>query len=380
MTTDDTDALSTRPTTSTRDPVRLRAQLGEWLTTTLPAGADPVILGIDAPEGNVLSSETVLLDATWSDDSGRREESLVVRIAPSPDAVPVFPTYDLERQARVMRLVRERTDVPIPAVRWVESDPSVLGSPFFVMTRIDGIVPPDIMPYTIESWLSEATTEQRARLEGATVGVLAGLHGIPDAASTFDFLTLPGDDGASSLRRHVDDQRRYYDWVVSDGQRSPVIEACFDWLEDRWPVVEGPPVLSWGDSRIGNVMYRDFEPVAVLDWEMAAVGPRELDLAWMIYLHRFFQDLSEQMEMPGLPRFLRRDDAAATYESLSGHAPRDLDWFMAYGALRHGIIMFRIARRSIHFGEAERPDDPDDMILHRGTIEAMLDGSYWARL
>ena len=42
--------------------------------------------------------------------------------------------------------------------------------------------------------------------------------------------------------------------------------------------------------------------------------------------------------------------------------------------------MFRIGRRSIHFGELEAPDDPDDMIFHRATIEAMLDGSYWARL
>ena len=32
-------------------------------------------------------------------------------------------------------------------------------------------------------------------------------------------------------------------------------------------------------ARIGNVMYKDFEPVGVLDWEMAALGPREMDIA-----------------------------------------------------------------------------------------------------
>ena len=32
-------------------------------------------------------------------------------------------------------------------------------------------------------------------------------------------------------------------------------------------------VFNWGDSRIGNMLWRDFEPVAVLDWEMATVGP-----------------------------------------------------------------------------------------------------------
>jgi hypothetical protein len=33
--------------------------------------------------------------------------------------------------------------------------------------------------------------------------------------------------------------------------------------------------------------------------------------------------------------------------------------------------------RSVHFGEASIPDDPDDLITHRSTIERMLDGSYW---
>ena len=42
-------------------------------------------------------------------------------------------------------------------------------------------------------------------------------------------------------------------------------------------------MLSWGDSRIGNVLYEDFRPVAVLDWEMATVGPRALDVSWIIF-------------------------------------------------------------------------------------------------
>lgn len=368
---------STRPRTSTRDPDQLRAQLSEWLVATLPAGANPTLGALDAPESNGMSSETVLFDATWTDDTGPRQESMVVRIAPAPDSVPVFPVYDLERQARAMQLVAERSSVPIPRVLWVEPDVSVLGSPFFVMTRVDGSVPPDIMPYTFGSWLSDATDVERQRLQDATIAVLAELHDIPDSEQTFGFLALPGAAGASALRRHVADQRAYYEWVVADGQRSPVLEECFDWLEVHWPETEGPAVLSWGDSRIGNVMYRDFEPVAVLDWEMAALGPREIDLAWLIYMHRFFDDIAVDVGLPGMPDFLRRDAVASEYEARTGYAPRDLDFFTMYAALRHGIIMFRIARRSIHFGEAEQPDDVDDMITHRRTLEAMLAADYW---
>jgi hypothetical protein len=42
--------------------------------------------------------------------------------------------------------------------------------------------------------------------------------------------------------------------------------------------------------------------------------------------------------------------------------------------------MTRVTRRSIHFGEAEMPTDPDDLILHRPSLEAMLAGAYWSRL
>jgi aminoglycoside phosphotransferase (APT) family kinase protein len=137
-------------------------------------------------------------------------------------------------------------------------------------------------------------------------------------------------------------------------------------------------VISWGDARIGNMMFRDFEPVAVLDWEMAAVGPREVDLAWMIYLHRFLDDLAVQMELPGMPDFMRLDDVVAAYQSFTGYTPKDLEFYTLYAALRHAIVMSRVARRSILFGEMEMPDDPDDLIMHRATVEQMLDGRYWS--
>jgi aminoglycoside phosphotransferase (APT) family kinase protein len=94
-------------------------------------------------------------------------------------------------------------------------------------------------------------------------------------------------------------------------------------------------------------------------------------------MHHFFEGVAAQFSLPGMPGFLRPDDVATTYESLTGHAPRDLGFYMLYAALRHGIIMSRIQRRAIHFGEATMPDDPNDLISHRATVEAMLAGTYW---
>lgn len=85
-------------------------------------------------------------------------------------------------------------------------------------------------------------------------------------------------------------------------------------MDDHFPdkVAAAEPVLVWGDSRIGNVLYRDFSPVAVLDWEMATIEPRELDIAWISYAHIVFQELAGRAGLPGMPDFLRTDDIAAT--------------------------------------------------------------------
>ena len=366
------------PTTATRDADATKRALESWLCSRLPSGAAAEIVELDAPSTNGMSSETVLFTACWRDVEGtgiRIEQALVARIAPDPANVPVFPDYDLDRQARTMQRVRELApDVPVPLVLWTESDPAIVGSPFFVMERVEGVVPPDILPYNFMSWVTDASDHERRLMQDATVDVLARLHSIEHAERRFDFLQ-GSEGGRSALARHVDEQRDYYEWVVADGRRSPLIERAFVWLDEHWPTVEGPTVLSWGDARIGNVLYRDFEPVAVLDWEMAALGPPELDVGWLVTLHEFFEDVARTYELPGLPQLLRRDDVCERYEERTGYAPRDLEWYCVYAATRHAIIMSRIGRRAIHFGETAMPDDIDELIPHRVMLTEMLEGA-----
>jgi len=365
------EPITTRPQTSTRDYEQLRQQLEQWLAERLPGAT---ISELVVPGTNGMSSETVLFDVTVPGEDQPRQ--LVARIAPDPAADPVFMVYDMERQFLTMQMVAEHTDVPVPKVLWLEAGTETIGVPFFVMERIHGIVPPDVMPYTYgENWFSEAALEDQQRLERHAVEVLAALHRLTadDAAA---FLAGP-DDGRSPLRQHVDEQRAYYDWVAADGVRSPLIERSFEWLEDHWPKNEHDAYFSWGDARVGNMMFEDFTPVAVLDWEMASVGPREIDLGWMIYIHRFFQDLVEDMGLPGMPHILRRETLADLYENLTGYTPQDLDFYTTYAALRHGIVMFRITRRSITFGEAVMPENPDHAILHHRHLARLVEGVYW---
>jgi aminoglycoside phosphotransferase (APT) family kinase protein len=347
-----------------RDLDEIEPALSAW---ALARFAEPVAVANVASPGNGMSSETVLFDVHNVADGG--VDHYVARLAPLPDLYPVFPDYNLDLQRKCMDLVRADTDVPAPEVAFFERDSEWLRTPFLVMRRIDGESPPDMPPYVFGGWVMDATPEQRRALQDASVSVLARLHEITPANHDLSFLAQP-EHGSSALDQQLGYQRWYYEWA-RNGVPYPLIERTLAWLDENRPP-EGDPVLNWGDARIGNMLYVDFAPAAVLDWEMATVGPREVDLAWMIFLDTFFDDLAERFEMPPLVGFMDRDDVVAEYERLTGHTVRALEWFSVLAALRFAIVSIRTSTRGIAYGQMEQPAEPDDLIMFRSLLERML--------
>ena len=111
---------------------------------------------------------------------------------------------------------------------------------------------------------------------------------------------------------------------------------------------------------------------------MATLGPPELDVGWLIYGHRIFEDIAATMDLPGMPDFLQAHDVAGTYESLTGHEPRELAWYGTYAAVQYAIVFLRTGARSVHFGEIDVPAIPDDLIMNAEPLERMLAGAYWS--
>ncbi|MEM9464322.1 MAG: phosphotransferase family protein [Actinomycetota bacterium] len=355
---------------TSRTPEELRDRLQAWLRDTTD---DPTatIGPVSSPESNGMSSESLFFDAEWAGRSG----SFVARVAPAASDVPVFRTYDLEKQHRLIALVAEHSDVPVPELRWLETDTAHLDQPFFVMAKVDGRVPPDIPPYAIGGWVRELADDDRIALQRASVEVLAGIHGIDITDGKAAFLEPDPALGDTPLQRHFAAERAYYEWTCAGaGRRFPTIERAFDWIEANWPTDEPAAAISWGDSRIGNIMYAPdgVDPVAVLDWEMATIAPPALDVGWMCFLHRFFEYLMAKYEMPTLTSMLRPEDVRAQYREAGGTDVGDLRFEMAYSAMRHATIMSRIHDRNVHFGTHEWPDDPDEAFLFKDLLLELI--------
>ena len=363
---------------SSRDVTTLPSVLSKWLSTVMPGGVTPEITVESGVDSNGMSSETIMLTGRWEENGEPKEQKWVARVAPTQDDVPVFSSYRLDHQFEVMRQVGELTDVPVPNVRWMDTTGEVLGTPFFLMDRVDGQVPPDVMPYTFGgNWFADAPLERQRVLQDSTVEVLAKLHAIPDAAERFGFLSEIDPPGDTPLRRHFGWLKDWYEYAIPDLGRSPLVERALAWLEENFPedVAASDSVLIWGDSRIGNVLYDDFRPSAVLDWEMATVGPRELDVSWIIFAHMVFQELSGMAGLPGLPDVMREEDVRATYRELTGAELSDLRWFYIYSGVIWCCVFMRTGARRVHFGEMEKPEDIETMFYHAPLLRRLIEES-----
>src|SRR5438309_532545 len=154
---------------SSRDPEVLRTVLQAWVTARLGVTAE--VSDVAGTDANGMSRDTVRFRATRQDADGvANDDPLVARVAPDPADVPVFPSYDISGQFEAMRLVATLSTAPVPEVLWCEPEASLLGAPFFVMRRVDGLIPPDVLPYNFGgNWLYDAAPADQQRLQESTI-------------------------------------------------------------------------------------------------------------------------------------------------------------------------------------------------------------------
>jgi aminoglycoside phosphotransferase (APT) family kinase protein len=343
----------------TRDFEKTHGDLTRWIASRLPPDARPELSALEIPQGAGHSNETLLFDATWREGGAPRTQRFVARVKPGGRGV--FPEYDMRLQYRCMEILGATT-IPVPRMLWFEEDPSILGQPFYVMERVDGLVPGDNPPFAVMGWLAESSAADQARLWRNSLEVLARLHALDWRRIGLGFLDRPR-YGAEGFPQQLGYYAEYLPWAKA-GTAHPLLDDTFAWLHAHRPADLGPVVLNWGDARISNMMYRDYVPVAVLDWEMACTGPAEVDLAWFWFLCWF---LTGGLGIENLPGFPDRDGTAAIYESITKRPVRNLDYFEVWAAFRFGVIMVAIDEVMRQNG-IDMPASPSGLAL--AAIEA----------
>jgi aminoglycoside phosphotransferase (APT) family kinase protein len=301
------------------DPQQAERALTAWLAARLEDAEDVSVHDAVIPADAGLSTETILFQASWRAGGAEHERQLVARVQPTGEAV--FPSYDLEAEARVLGALGAHSGVPVPGVFAYEPDPAVLGAPFLVMDRLEGRVPSDDPPFTATGWVLELSAERQAEMYDNGLQVIASIHGVDHRQLGLDFLATR-EPGESGLDQQLGYWERTFAWAAA-GDANPTITGALEWIREHRPDQPEPLVLNWGDARPGNLLYRDDASISgVLDWEMVCLASPEMDLGWWLFLLRHH---TEGIGAPMPAGFPSREEAIARYEQLTGHDVRYSD-------------------------------------------------------
>jgi aminoglycoside phosphotransferase (APT) family kinase protein len=299
--------------------------LQRWLGHHL--SGDVTVTDVVVPHSTGMSCETVLFTA--------QDRRFVVRVAPD-DGTGLFPEYRLADEAAVMRTLAP-TPVPAPRILAVESDPGILGGRFLVMEHIAGRVPPDDPPYSLAGWVLDLTPAQQARLVDNAIRTIVEVSRADRSG-----LRLP-QVGVGARIDHLE----HLHTTGHRGTPHPTIEAGLAYLRANAPTGEAL-ALSWGDARIGNMLFdTDLTVTGALDWELASINSRELDVAYFLYALRLW---SEGFGAPSPPGFPDRAAVLARFEELSGLPVRHLDYYERLAAVFGALAMLRAGHLMIDAG------------------------------
>ena len=323
--------------------VRLADGLARWLTQRRGLG-EARVDSLSRPSAGY-SSETIIVDVSWSDDRGRHQASLVVRMA--PPGAGTFAHYDLVPQWEA-QMAASAVGVPV-ADPEVEVDSGFLGARFIVMPRIDGHIVGAVTHR--DPWLRGLDPAHRGQVYDGFLATLATIHRAdPDSAPA-----VPRRDNGAEL----DFWAEYLSWSCH-GQPVPALVGALEWCREHRPADEPAAALLWGDVRLENAVLDDDGRVrAVLDWDMTSIGAPEHDLAWFTSLdftmHRMFGK-----RVDGFPD---RDATAARFGELSGRPVVDLEWYETLAMVRSTAVMTRISVLRRDAGEPVMLPIEDNPIL-----------------
>jgi aminoglycoside phosphotransferase (APT) family kinase protein len=254
--------------------------------------------------------------------------------------------HEVEREHRVMSALAD-TEVPVPRMRLVCQDESIIGTPFFVMDYVPGRIFHDRV-------MRSGTPADRAAIYEDLARVLGALHRVDWRAAGLDGFGRP----EGYMQRQVALWTRQ--WHAARVEDMPAMDKLAQWLPQHLPPDVEPACIAHGDYRLGNVLLHPTEPrvVAVLDWELATIGHALADLGYTCLTYHLPADpggmngvAGEDLTGTGIP------DEQAFVASYCRHAGREvpdsLDVFVVFSMFRLASIVAGVWRRGLDGNAAD---------------------------
>lgn len=245
--------------------------------------------------------------------------------------------HAVDREFRVLSALAQ-TDVPVPRPILLCEEAEPIGTPFYLMERLEGRV-------FHNAALPGLTPPERRAVYFAAAATLARLHAVEPEQVGLAGFGPPGDYFQRQLRRWS------RQWRESPTADIPDLDALVVWLEDNLPADDGRVAIAHGDFRLGNLMFHPQEPrvIAVLDWELSTLGHPLADLgfacmAWHTAPDEYGGIGGLDHEALGIPA------KAAFVEHYFAHAAPTAPlrpFHIVFGLFRFAVIFVGIADRAM---------------------------------
>jgi aminoglycoside phosphotransferase (APT) family kinase protein len=287
----------------------------------------------------------------------RGASEMVLRRPPRPPLPP--SAHDVLREARLLRALAP-TPARVPGVLAVCDDADTIGSPFYVMERVEGDVIVASVPATLD------TPEQRRRIGEQLIDALVDIHGVDWRAA--------GLEGFGKPTGYLERQLRRFGglWELNKTREIPTVESVGRWLGENLPE-SGPATIVHGDFRLGNTLFASEAPArlaAVLDWEMATIGDPLADIGYLCMMWTEAGDptggLREHLgKVTRAEGFPTRGELIERYEAGSGRSMKDIRWYTTLALWKSVVFMEGNYKRAI----AGTTDDPYLKQFGEGVLE-----------
>ena len=278
------------------------------------------------------SNPTFLLTTTF--DGAQRRYVLRKK----PPGTLLASAHQVEREYRVMAALNG-SGVPVPTMRCLCADDSVIGTAFYVMDFLPGRIFRDAR-------LPGLSPEERSKIYDQLNATLAALHAVDYESVGLGDYGRPGGYFTRQVGRWTKQYRG------AESEPVPAMEALIEELPGRIPR-DDTVTIAHGDYRLENVMFAPDAPrlIAVLDWELSTLGHPLADLAYNAFMWRSHGEswgTLDGLDLPasGIPT---ETEYVEAYCRRTGRGPID-DWpfYMAFGIFRLASISQGVYRRTLN--------------------------------